>query len=385
MLRCRSAGTIALAVTVVIILTLNWVSLITQWSGSPRHTCATIPASRLLMSGSDQFMRKRPGSDTVELLPGWKGWLARSESVHGSNMCQLCECKGNLLKCFNLKCPGASETNHVEGKAVTVPKVAQKTRLLCCLPVKWPPGSAVKAILDTWGPHCDGLVMTSTGENLERHIHKVEGLVPGKNLWMITLKMWEYVYDNFASDYDWFLKVDDDTIVFPENFKMAVSNLSSNDTYYMGHTSYHGSTPFNNGCGYALSRAALESFAPAVKMLVNGTSYSSECTPDATWAEDSRMGKCMNALGIKPTPTIDDEGRERSMAFNLKDHLAYVRRPDSRGWYFVGQPKSLRHGADCCSSRPILFHSYKEKHDNEALMYFYYWMYYHFDVNKIDK
>ena len=357
-----------------------------------------LPKTAAVRSSGISASRLHFGDDGFTTLrSSWKGWV-KNRMVDGE--CELCECRGGgYLYCYALRCPDEQfiEDNHesvevddasdanVESAALTQfltsieAESIRAVRVLCAIPIKWPPKAAVKAILDTWGNHCDKIVLTSTESDPARHVYKVEGLVPGKNLWMITLRMWNFVLENFADDFDWFLKTDDDTFVLVENFKLAVRSLDPNESHYIGHTSHHGPSLFNNGAGYALSRGALHTFAPALRTLVvNQTSVSSACTTRAGWDEDSKMGRCMKAIGIKPTPMVDATDRECVLVFSLSDHLKYVKRPDSAGWYFIGQPKSLRHGADCCSPRPVIFHEYKEKYHRESEMYFYYWMYYKF-------
>ena len=55
------------------------------------------------------------------------------------------------------------------------------------------------------------------------------------NVWRKTKAAWRYVYDNHLSDYDWFLKVDDDTFIIMENLRYMLRSEDHFQPVYFGH------------------------------------------------------------------------------------------------------------------------------------------------------
>ena len=166
-----------------------------------------------------------------------------------------------------------------------------------------------------------------------------------------------------------------------ENFRLLVKDLDPDDKHYLGLTSYHTQAAFNLGCGYAISRGALDAVAPRLPSAPHWAGKAETgCSDSPTWAEDSRFGDCMRAAGIRPGNTRDALGRETFLVFTVNDHLEMVRRPDSSGWFWSLKPKFVRHGIECCSSRPVLWHGFKFKSGRLFEMYYMYYMLYGLEV-----
>jgi glycoprotein-N-acetylgalactosamine 3-beta-galactosyltransferase len=251
--------------------------------------------------------------------------------------------------------------------------------------VVYPLNEAVDAIIDTWGKRCDKLLFTSIEDVPEKNVVKIPNIVQGKDLWKIVHSAFTYVWEEIIvrnnEHYDWIFKLDDDSFVIIENFKHLVreKNYTSDQPYYLGLTTpNHGvNHQFNTGSGYVISKKSLEIVAPH---LPSSKSYSGDdpkaCTTNKGWAEDLMMSECLKPLGILPNDSKDDMQRESFLVFHPADHLQMVRRKDSTSWFWNNKPKTVRHGGNCCSTRPITWHGYKvESRSHRAYYYMDYLMY----------
>jgi len=236
-------------------------------------------------------------------------------------------------------------------------------RVLCWIPSKDSQGTAIEAVFSTWARHCDEIVFTSSTANPSRNVVALElpPLGPQRSLWNIVVCGWRYVLTRI-DEFDWFVKLDDDTYFSADNFRHRVRNLDPEQPHYLGHTSHHLDYPFNLGAGHAISRGTLRIVGPRFPSDPDPTKdiVGFHCPRKITWAEDWQMGKCLTLAGVgKVTNSRDAQNRETFMSWLLSDNFITVRRNDSTSWFWRGKPRYVGHGMNCCSSRPILWHNLK--------------------------
>lgn len=121
------------------------------------------------------------------------------------------------------------------------------------------------------------------------------------------------VYKNF-NDYDWYLKADDDTMIFVDNMREFLADKKTTDKYTYGYNfkvivdkGYH-----SGGGGYLLPRQALLDLGK--KLTDNYTS----CANSGT--EDVDVAKCLRTLGYVPGSSLDERGKERFHPLSVLHH-----------------------------------------------------------------
>ena len=196
-----------------------------------------------------------------------------------------------------------------------------------------------------------------------------------RNIWEKSWRTWQHVGAHHLDDYDWFVKLDDDTFFSPINFKGFARFYNPEREWYMGNTLMHMwavfNLVFNAGSGHALSRGALRRLLDVFEsdpFLDPKRMDGPICTQRPGAAEDSSMGVCLHSIGIDPINTLDAQYRER-FSIHRQDYLQSIKiRPDDDDddWYFMWKAEELGMGLDCCAPHMITFHGYK--HDRVAEM-----------------
>ena len=54
------------------------------------------------------------------------------------------------------------------------------------------------------------------------------------NLWIKTVKSFEYIWEHHRNEADWFMKADDDTWVFVDNLRSLLRGYDEKKPYYLG-------------------------------------------------------------------------------------------------------------------------------------------------------
>ena len=182
----------------------------------------------------------------------------------------------------------------------------------------------------TWARRCNKYLFISSKENPELPAISLNVSDGRDHLWGKTRAAFKYAYDKhlvgnrhftgdriFKNDFDWFMKVDDDSYVIMENLRFLLLAYSPEEPIHHGckFSPIVQQGYMSGGAGYVLSRAALRLFAE--KGLPNATI----CRPYENGAEDAEMGKCMENLGVRAGDSRDYEGHHRFFPFAPDHHL----------------------------------------------------------------
>lgn len=141
-----------------------------------------------------------------------------------------------------------------------------------------------EAIRNTWGDRCSRLVYFSNLniDNPTIEVFKIK---------VFDMTSWSATYEaimkiaslKLMEEYEWFLKVEEDTFVVMENLAYFLSIYNSSEPHYFGHPYSWWGTSYNaGGAGYVLSKAALRK---VVKLIGSGHCES------AYTAEDMNLGR----------------------------------------------------------------------------------------------
>ncbi|XP_018013979.1 uncharacterized protein LOC108671005 [Hyalella azteca] len=182
---------------------------------------------------------------------------------------------------------------------------------------------------------------------------------PGRlGLWNKTKFAYLHAYQHFLTDFDWFLKADDDTYFIMENLRSLLQLHEPTEPVYFGcnfrKTDNLGY--MSGGAGYVLSRAALEAFAAVVQ--------ANASLLDNTWPEDLNMGLTLEEAGVTPGESRDVEGRPRFFPLSARS-LAHPQDGSVPDWYWQLTAYAHHTGPQCCSPSAISFH-----YMTDADMYF---------------
>ena len=152
------------------------------------------------------------------------------------------------------------------------------------------------------------------------------GQLTDKVYWMIM-----DVYRHFG-DYDWYIKADDDTMLFVDNLREFLSTKNASDKFTYGYhfksvlpKGYH-----SGGGGYVFPRQALMDIGEKLT-----TNYQS-CRNSGV--EDVDVAHCLASLGYIPGSSVDEEGKERFHTLSVLHHyLGYF--PD---WLYKYSANGLK-------------------------------------------
>ena len=95
-----------------------------------------------------------------------------------------------------------------------------------------------RAVNSTWAKRCDRhfFISESSNDTKGLPIAPLANITPGySHLTQKTRLALHYVYENFANDYDWIFKADDDTYLFVENLKSFLKDKNSSEPITYGY------------------------------------------------------------------------------------------------------------------------------------------------------
>ena len=220
----------------------------------------------------------------------------------------------------------------------------------------WNHETNARAIQMTWGKRCDTILFFSSQEGKSFPTIRLDSVenIYQPNVWSKTRQALRYVWQNYANQADWFLKVDDDTFVVMENLRFILSAYNSSDAFILGHTTMDNTirSIHTLSHSYALSREAIR------RLVERGLNDSSKCRTAAGGHENIEISECLAHLNVKTINTLDAFGRPQFLPNALNDILAksslthHLNRkiPNTR-------LKLFRNVFDCCSHTAVSFHN----------------------------
>lgn len=261
-------------------------------------------------------------------------------------------------------------------------------RVLCAVPTTWNSSLyKIRRIQRTWGTLCD-IMVWCVSEEFELPPQSEVGLgdivVVGtehhaspkyRNIWDKVHRMWVKIADKYIDDAEWFLKVDDDTYLYPDNLREFTKFYNPRIPRYFGHVLYQewkdNNIVFNAGGAYVLSREALLRVAQRMRPLsyTEEDVYGNQCRHHTGSADDLWIAACLRDLGIVADNTLDEQGRMRFMPFRRSAHEGHERRAqDENAWFWKYKPAITGTGANCCvpPSEVINVHGYKSNEGDDA-------------------
>lgn len=206
----------------------------------------------------------------------------------------------------------------------------------------------------TWGRHCDKLIIITkeTDTNLGAVGFNVQD--DYIHLWAKTKFAFHYIYENFADEYDWIYKGDDDTFAIIENLRYLLAPYSPQDPISFGHRLKTMEANlkygfFSGGSGYVISNQALKLFAEEILKNLTLCQIKTDIGK-----EDVSMAQCLDVAGVRPVDTRDPLKRERFLPMNPHDHLFL--HLDKGSWMRSYNYFTAIYGLDCCSNYTVSTH-----------------------------
>ncbi|KAE9554462.1 hypothetical protein FO519_002336 [Halicephalobus sp. NKZ332] len=209
----------------------------------------------------------------------------------------------------------------------------------------------IPALAQTWLPSCDAyhIYSNSVKDLPDLPVHELFKNLP-ESYWRLFWKSrlaLHYSFANVSSNFDWYLKSDDDAYFFVEKLKDYLRKFDPNKPHLFGFRLRRRFPKgyVNGGGGYILSREAIKQFA-------SKAFNDSEICPFYEW-EDLGISRCLSNLGISPEDTRTFNNKQRFLAF-LPDEHFYGTIPNE--WMF---DKLEFSGFDIYHKELISFHHLK--------------------------
>ncbi|XP_070507838.1 glycoprotein-N-acetylgalactosamine 3-beta-galactosyltransferase 1-like [Chironomus tepperi] len=156
-------------------------------------------------------------------------------------------------------------------------------------------------------------------------------------------------YANYFNEFDWFVKGDDDSYFIIENLRYMLHQYNPQTAMIIGHKIVDSSTKdgYMSGCGYILSKKALEKF---VHQVLDG-----KCEPGIKGAEDLLVGKCLQEE-VLFIDAHDDKYEKQIFPVNIEQNFIENLK-DIDKWYVESQWAKFYHGNfSCCSEELVSLH-----------------------------
>ncbi|TGZ65663.1 hypothetical protein CRM22_005765 [Opisthorchis felineus] len=178
-----------------------------------------------------------------------------------------------------------NDTYGHSNESLIADELFRKVRVVCMI-LTMPKNHEDKAIVvqNTWASRCNVHFFLSSVENESLHSLAAVQEESREALWDKTKFGIRHAVEKY-SDYDFFLKADDDTFVIVENLRKLLRDLNPNDPFIMGRRfrPHVKQGYLSGGGGYVISRAAL-------LRIHNGLANDTRCAGKAHGgAEDVRL------------------------------------------------------------------------------------------------
>ncbi|EDV94071.1 GH25124 [Drosophila grimshawi] len=239
----------------------------------------------------------------------------------------------------------------------TLSKQLYKQVRILCLVLTYPDmyAKVARAIRQTWGRHCNKLIVFSSRRQERREeagmatvaLNVSEGY---SLLWGKAKAAFKHVYRHYLDEADWFFKADDDTYAIIDNMRYMLHPHQPDEAIYFGckFTPDVKQGYMSGGAGYVLSREA-------VRRLVEDGLDSGRCNQNQMGTEDFEMGVCLSTCNVTAGDSRDAEGRHRFLPLSL-EHMMIPGRMSNDFWLYEYMYYKLKEGLECCSTYAITIH-----------------------------
>ncbi|XP_077978998.1 uncharacterized protein LOC144434421 [Glandiceps talaboti] len=221
-------------------------------------------------------------------------------------------------------------------------------RLLCLVHIEKDVSKLSKALHETWASHCNKVVIISSSTDQSvQDLHHIDVANKAELTWERSKQSLRHAMDKYRKDFDWFLKVEVDTFVVPENIRYLVLVHNSSVPGYIGHV-FLGD---KGGSAFVISRQGLEIISPQLQ----------NCpAKEGGRKDDVELTQCFNKVGVmSSTHGIDHKGELR-FEMKIPDHklpsntLAAIGF-SGRYWRYIKYPE--KKGPECCYEYAITYHN----------------------------
>ncbi|XP_055297091.1 glycoprotein-N-acetylgalactosamine 3-beta-galactosyltransferase 1-like [Sitodiplosis mosellana] len=223
--------------------------------------------------------------------------------------------------------------------------LAKRIKILCWVHNNDPEANLIDAIKKTWGNRCTGFITITTKGVNSTDVFNIPNGKDSANL----ENAYRFIYNNFSSKYDWFLKTTGYSYVVMENlrFKLFAYDPLKSVGVGLALNNTKRQTYLSEKAGYALSKEAL-------RKLIKGFDTGVECK-NATKLHNNehRIGICMSEAKIHFAKSTDANDKQLFYDKFLDDFLM----PDPNvklpyPWY---QDYKVNHFLDSASNHSIAF------------------------------
>lgn len=153
------------------------------------------------------------------------------------------------------------------------------------------------ACLSTWAKKCENAVVVTDEPMFARQAEMVVDSRGYEKLCEKTCLMWEQVSRRFGKEFDYFVKVDDDTYVFPENLERKLA--SDRPQFFGNYSRWRSPDPaiikWITGSFYGFSQTTLRKLVDQLSEPKNRDEFLARGP-----AEDVAVSVVLSQLGIEP-------------------------------------------------------------------------------------